>query len=55
MRCDNSLCIYEKEQHCLLENIDLDEFGCCRECIMVQWTDEELQEKKAKIHSRLTL
>ncbi len=55
MVCDNLLCIYEKERHCLLKNIDLDEGGCCRQCILVEWTEEELQQKKETMRLRLTV
>ncbi len=54
MLCDNLLCIYEKEHHCLLNRIDLDEEGRCRQCIMIAWTEEELQAKKERIRHSLS-
>lgn len=54
MQCDNLLCIYEKAHTCLLNRIDLDEEGHCRQCIMIAWTEEELREKKEKIRHTLS-
>ncbi len=54
MRCDNSFCIYKKDGLCSLDRIDLDEAGRCRQCIEVQWTQEELEEKKEKLRLSLS-
>ena len=50
MKCENYLCIYEKDGDCLLTNIELDIMGQCKECIYIELEEESL--KKLKIKSR---
>lgn len=44
LRCENKFCIYWKEYECTLDEIELDELGCCQMCIYVE-VDEDILEK----------
>lgn len=35
MKCENGFCVYEKDGVCLLDRIELDTQGQCKECIYV--------------------
>ncbi len=53
MKCENNFCIYENNGVCLLNHIELDIQGQCKECIYVNVEDDELEIMKEK--SRLNL
>lgn len=44
--CENSLCIYQKTGWCSLDTITLDDVGLCKECIIVDLNDKELDQRK---------
>ncbi len=46
MKCENHFCIYENEGFCLLEYIELDIQGQCKECICVNIEEERLKALK---------
>ena len=47
MNCENILCVYEKDGHCILDEIELDIHGQCKECIYVELNLKELDTQKA--------
>ena len=48
MKCENYLCIYEKDGDCLLKSIELDVMGQCKECIYISIEEEYLDKLKTK-------
>ena len=46
MKCENHFCIYENAGFCLLEYIELDTQGQCKECIYVNIEEEKLKALK---------
>ena len=49
MKCDNYLCIYQSNEECLLNEIRIDAFGMCTECIYPDFNEEILNEAKLKL------
>lgn len=47
MTCENILCIYQKNNKCILNEINLDITGTCVNCIYVDLSEETLSELKA--------
>lgn len=48
MRCENEFCIYQTDNNCILNNIELDINGTCLSCILIQIPNETLNEFKNK-------
>lgn len=48
MKCENLFCIYQSDDNCLLEHIDLDIQGQCKECIYPDIDEEYLKKLKEK-------
>ena len=48
MNCENIFCIYQRENRCVLEKINLDILGVCTDCIYVNVGKEKLKELKEK-------
>ena len=48
MECENELCIYQRDDKCLLDKISLDYQGMCNECIYVSLDEAMLKELKEK-------
>lgn len=51
LHCENDMCIYEKEGKCILDFIELDASGSCRECIQLNLEKtmlEKMKEEKRK-------
>ena len=46
MVCEYRYCIYNKENECLLESIDIDSLGMCESCIIVSLDDDFLEKAK---------
>lgn len=46
MKCENRFCIYENEGFGLLECIELDTQGQCKECICINIEEDKLKELK---------
>ena len=52
MECENSLCIYEKNKKCILDEISVNMLGICDECIYPSIDEELLQDLKNKTLER---
>lgn len=48
MNCENIFCIYQRENQCILEKINLDIMGACTDCIYVNIGYEKLNKFKEK-------
>ena len=46
MKCLNQLCIYQEEDQCLLEEIELDSWGRCKNSIATILIDPSLKIRK---------
>lgn len=46
MQCENKLCIYCKEDKCILDSISVDALGMCADCIQVTIETELLERAK---------
>ena len=46
MKCENYLCVYQKENECILKEINLDVQGQCMECIYVNLDEYVLDSAK---------
>lgn len=46
--CDNVFCIYEENGQCILEHIEVDFTGRCKECIFPDINEIILKSKKEK-------
>ncbi len=53
MRCENELCIYEKDGLCSLKEVELDIVGLCKNCIYIELSKDYLDCKKKAIIERL--
>ena len=42
MRCDNDLCVYWKEDICILDKISINEIGLCNEYISVDIPSDKM-------------
>ncbi len=52
MRCEYEFCIYNKNNKCLLENINIDSLGLCADCILPDIDPSILQQAKNKVLER---
>ena len=48
MKCENIFCVYQKNDECILDEIELDILGQCRECIYIDLPDDIINEQKTK-------
>ncbi len=55
LSCENEFCIYQKQGHCILENIQLDIQGNCVDCTYIHIKEDELNKLKNKTLKNLTL
>ena len=46
LKCENTLCIYQKDGGCALERISLDEGGRCTACVLTDFEKEVLEKAK---------
>ncbi len=46
MQCENKFCIYNNKNGCILDEIELDILGCCKSCIYIKISEEELEKRK---------
>ena len=53
MNCENSLCIYEENGVCCLDQIDINYLGLCEQCINISISDETLNILKRKTRERI--
>ncbi len=52
MVCENNLCIYQQNNTCLLDYIELDTQGQCRECIYPSFDEQALEQIKEAYRKR---
>lgn len=48
MRCELEYCIYNKDNNCRLEKIQINGYGMCEESIFISITYEKLEKLKEK-------
>ena len=53
MNCLKELCIYQKDDKCMLDSIELDNNGCCESCIFVNIPSNLLEYEKENLRRRL--
>ncbi len=53
MTCENQLCIYWEDGACILREVHLDTQGSCMECILVELTEEFLEEKRRELLDKI--
>lgn len=46
MTCENIFCVYQRNNQCVLEEINLDISGTCTDCIHVDIGEKTLKERK---------
>lgn len=44
MKCENSFCIYQTTGKCMLDKVDIDSLGMCKECIYPDIDEEILNQ-----------
>ena len=52
MICENIFCVYNKEENCVLGDVELDIQGKCTSCEYVDIDDEYLKRKKKEALER---
>ena len=52
MVCLNEFCIYQKENNCLLDTVELDSNGHCQECIYPNIPPQILEYEKEKLRNK---
>ncbi len=52
VKCENNFCIYQKNESCLLEFVELDIQGQCKECIYINIENEMLEELKEQSRNK---
>ena len=55
MKCHNQLCIYQEDGHCMLEEIELNAWGCCTNSIATIVVDPSLKQRKKVARERIEL
>jgi len=48
VKCEFCYCVYNKNNRCISDEIEIDSLGMCRSCEMVSIPDTILQELKQK-------
>lgn len=48
MRCENELCVYQRNGNRLLDEIVLDNSGTCASCMLIPFSSEMIEEQKAQ-------
>ena len=51
--CENNFCIYEQNGNCVLDYIEIDTLGHCRECIILSIDESIVEELKKEKRSEL--
>ncbi len=46
MVCENFLCLFNQENECMSEEIELDICGSCKSCVYIYFPKSELEKKK---------
>ncbi len=53
MRCEFTICIYQKDMRCILDEISMNDIGMCEDCITVNIDTEYLEIQKREVLQRL--
>ena len=53
MTCENKFCIYWSKASCILKQVNLDCQGSCINCILIEPTDEYLEQKRKELRDKL--
>lgn len=53
MQCEMNYCIYNEENKCMLESIEIDRVGLCSQCIFIEISKKELTYYQKKTRSQL--
>ena len=53
MKCHNQLCIYQEDNQCLLEEIELDSWGICTNSIGAILIDPSLKIRKQLLREQI--
>lgn len=53
IHCENKLCIYWEDDHCLCSSVELDNLGMCADCICISFSEEELAAKRKQLRQKL--
>jgi hypothetical protein len=48
MRCEFSFCIYNKNAKCILDEVEINAFGMCDDCIIVSVNADFIDAEKEK-------
>ncbi len=48
MKCAFEYCIYNEEFACILNEVEMNSIGQCKDCIIVSFPEEKLAEYKRK-------
>lgn len=51
MNCENNFCVYWEDENCILDNVSLDVLGCCKACILVEISDQDLKQARNRFRS----
>ena len=46
VRCENDYCIYQKDNLCTLDKLNIEFGGVCADCILVNIPDDKLKQLK---------
>ena len=52
MECLNEFCIYQKDDKCILDEIEIGTSGICQSCIYPNIPPEILEQEKEKLRKR---
>lgn len=55
MLCENLFCIYWEKEQCILDHIELDILGCCKECIYISFDEDFLTHECRRALKRLEI
>lgn len=53
IRCENSMCIYEKNGLCILDEIEINVLGMCDECILPNFDEKSIKAAKRETLKRI--
>ena len=48
MKCENTFCIYQHNDNCMLDHVSIDSLGMCTECIYPDIDENALNRAKSK-------
>lgn len=52
--CENNLCIYQSHNKCRLSSIFINSVGMCESCIILNFSPQELKDRKEKMFMQIT-